>query len=53
MHPEPLANDGWQEIVHQNYVDHHHGWPTVSLPLTLPPPPINPNDQLDHVVSLV
>jgi len=52
MHPEPPANYGWQEIVHQ-YVAHHHGWPTVSFPLPPPPPSINPNVQVDHVASLV
>jgi hypothetical protein len=50
MQPEPPANDGWQEIVHQP-VAHHHGWPTVSFPLPPPPPPKNPNAQADHVVS--
>jgi hypothetical protein len=52
MQPEPPANDGWQEIVHQP-VAHHHGWPTVSFPLPPPPPPINPNGQVDRVVSPV
>jgi hypothetical protein len=50
MQPEPLANDGWQEIVHQP-VSHHHGWPTTSLSLPPPPPPKNPNSQANHVVS--
>jgi hypothetical protein len=49
---EPPANDGWQEIVHQPVV-HHHGWPTVSFPLPPPPLPINPNAQVDRVVSPV
>jgi hypothetical protein len=50
MQPEPPANDGWQEIVHQPVV-HHHGWPTASFPLPPPPPPKNPISQVDHVVS--
>jgi hypothetical protein len=52
MQPEPPANDGWQEIVHQPVV-HHHGWPTASFPLPPPPPPKNPISQADHVVSPV
>jgi hypothetical protein len=43
------ANDGWQEIVNQS-VSHHHGWPTMSLPL---PPHVNPNVQIARVVSPV
>jgi hypothetical protein len=50
MQPEPPANDGWQEIVHQP-VAHHNGWPTLSLPLPPPPPPFNPNAQVDRIVS--
>jgi hypothetical protein len=50
MQPKPPMNDGWQEIFHQPIV-HHHGWPTVLLPLPLPPSPINPNAQVDCVVS--
>jgi hypothetical protein len=45
MQPEPPANDGWQEIVHQP-IAHHHGWPTISLPFPPPPPPFNPNAQM-------
>jgi hypothetical protein len=50
MQPEPPANDGWQDIVHQPTA-HHHGFPIVSL--SLPPPPSlkNPNPQADHFVS--
>jgi hypothetical protein len=50
MQPEPPANDGWQEIIHQP-VAHHNGWPTVSFPLPPPPPPFNPNAQVDRIVS--
>jgi hypothetical protein len=49
LYPKVPTNDGWQEIVHQ-YVSHHRGWPTVSLPL---PPPINPNVQIAPVISQV
>jgi hypothetical protein len=49
LQPEVPTNDGWQEIVHQP-VSHHHGWPTMSLPL---PPPVNPNVQISRVVSPV
>jgi hypothetical protein len=48
MQPKPTTNDDWQEIVHQPVV-HHHGWPTVPLPLLPPPLPINPNAQYDRV----
>jgi hypothetical protein len=50
MQPELPTNDGWQEIVHQPTA-HHHGWPTMSLPLLPPPLPKNPNPQAHHVVS--
>jgi hypothetical protein len=49
FHPEVPTNDGWQEIVNQ-LVSHHHGWPTISLPLQ---PPFNPNVHIVHVVSPV
>jgi hypothetical protein len=52
MHPEPPANDGWKDIVHQP-ASHHHGWPTASLALPPSPWPKNPNPQVDHVVSPV
>jgi hypothetical protein len=52
MNLEPLANDGWQEIVHQLVV-HHHCWPTMLMPLPYSPLPINTNAEDDCVVSLV
>jgi hypothetical protein len=52
MHPEPPINDGWQEVVHQPIV-HHHGWPTTSLSFPPPPPSLNQNAKIDHVVSPV
>jgi hypothetical protein len=52
MRPEPPANDGWKEIVHQPVV-HHHSWPTASFPLPPLRPSINPNSQVAHVVSPV
>jgi hypothetical protein len=52
MQPEPPANDGLQEIIHQP-VAHHSGWPTISFPLPPPPLPLNPNAQDDHIFSLV
>jgi hypothetical protein len=53
MQLEPPANDGWQEIVHQTIAHDHHGWPTISFSLPPPPPPFNPNAQVDHFSSLV
>jgi hypothetical protein len=50
MQPEPPANDGWQEIIHQP-VAHHNGWPTISFPFPPPPPPFNPNSQDDRIAS--
>jgi hypothetical protein len=52
MQPEPPANDGWKEIVNQP--TSHLSWLAhclISLPP--PPPPINPNAQISHVVSPV
>jgi hypothetical protein len=49
MLPKVPANDGWKEIVHWP-VSQHYVCPTVSLPL---PPLVNPNAQIDHVVSPV
>jgi hypothetical protein len=51
MRPEPPANDGWKDIVHQHVV-HHHDWPTTSFPLPLPPPK-NQVSQVDPFVSPV
>jgi hypothetical protein len=48
--PKPPTNDDWQEIVNQP-ASHRRGWPTISLPLLPPPPPINPYAQISHVVS--
>jgi hypothetical protein len=52
MQPKPPANDGWKEIVNQ-ISSQRHGWPTVSFPLSPPPPLINPNAQISHLVSPV
>jgi hypothetical protein len=41
MQPEPSANDGWNEVVH-NPLPYFNGRPTVSLPLPPPPPLKNP-----------
>jgi hypothetical protein len=45
-----LVNDGWKDIVNQPAV-HHHGWPTVSLPLPPPPPHNQHAQQIDHIAS--
>jgi len=47
MQPEILVNDGWNEVVHDTQ-PHHHGWPTVCLPL----PPPSPRQPLHPVISM-
>lgn len=47
LQPEVPINDGRNEVFHDPQ-PHHHGWPTIYIPL--PPPP--PNKPLQHVVSI-
>ena len=52
LQPEVPINDGWKDIVH-HHVDHHNGWPAVSLPFP-PPPPLNQHaQQISHIASHV